>query len=127
MHIEELQIMMAVTKDSISNTNIISCSLDPVRSYFNKSIQILLPISRIKEILRCFVFYLHSIFRILDNLNLNSETSGKKYPSAHIYLSPKISPTKKQFYYLIDRPLVPFFIGCPTNKKLYWCGLIINE
>lgn len=126
MHIEELQIMMAVTKDSISNTNIISCSLDPVRSYFNKSIQILLPISRIKEILRCFVFYLHSIFRILDNLNLNSETSGKKYPSAHIYLL-KFRLQKKNYYYLIDRPLVPFFIGCPTNKKLYWCGLIINE
>lgn len=77
MHIEEPQIMMAVTEDSLSNNNIISCLSNPARLYFKKSFKKLLPNSRIREILRCFVFYLRFIFRIIDNFNLNSETSGK--------------------------------------------------
>lgn len=55
----------------LGHTNIISCSSEPVRSYLNKTIQIILfLISRIQKILHHFLFYYCSTFCILDSFNL---------------------------------------------------------
>lgn len=54
----------------LGHTNIISCSSEPVRSYLNKTIQIIFLISRIQKILHHFLFYYCSTFCILDSFNL---------------------------------------------------------
>lgn len=53
--------------------------------------------SRTKEILWCFLFYFHTIFRILNIFNLLTRNKQKKYnrPLKFIYVQPKNVGYKK--------------------------------